>query len=155
MQHIGQFMFETRWNWFYVRLLKLQFSTVQLCLIVEVVNFQTFDCVWLAKVLGKFDCVWLLNPVIVNWMLGVQLSLITKCSIDYAGNKHALSNRPFLLWEKVWTEKQSKFNRKVMGIYNMIYLPFLHMVRWCGNHTLSAYWTQKTWKELRWTNREV
>ena len=77
--------FETRWSWFYVRLLHAVFS------------FRMFDYVRLFKCsisecLIEFD--WQNSGVIKfdyqtqsnNWMIGVRLSLITECSIDYAGN---------------------------------------------------------------------
>lgn len=44
-----------------------------------------FPNVQLAKFLGEFNCVRLPNPIKVNQTMGVQLSSITKCSIDYTG----------------------------------------------------------------------
>ena len=53
--------------------------------IEQVVDFRTFDCVRLAKSLGEFDYAGLPNPIQINRMIGVRLSSITECSIDYAG----------------------------------------------------------------------
>ena len=77
---------ETRWSWFYVRLLHAVFSfrmfdyvrlfkcSISECLI-EFADWQNFGVI-------KFDYQNQSN----NRMIGVRLSLITERSIDYAGN---------------------------------------------------------------------
>ena len=76
---------ETRWSWFYVRLLHAvfefrTFDYVQLfkCSISE----RSIEFDWQNFVVIKFDYQTQSN----NRMIGVRLSLITERSIDYAGN---------------------------------------------------------------------
>lgn len=45
-------------------------------------DFRTFDCIWLANVLGEVNYVQLPNPIKVDQTIGVQLSLIAESVID-------------------------------------------------------------------------
>lgn len=81
-------------------LISLEFDSVRLkkCSILE--HSIVFE---LAKCLGGFDYVLLLNPIQINRMTEVRLSLITECSIGYAG-KYCKC-----LFERIFTEAFVKF----------------------------------------------
>lgn len=90
-------LFETDWNWLRMSqvLINLQFNYVWLPNLIQINwtigvwlnNFQTFNCVWLAKSLGEFDSVWSPNPIKIKKMIGVWLSLITERLTDYTRYK--------------------------------------------------------------------